>query len=127
MFRLETLERQRATIEGNLKDVSQKLIIAQRGELLERDQHAERLQILEQPVLPTEPVKGKRLAFLAMVIGASFAAGLGGVMVAELFDRTIRGTSDLEKLVDLTSSSASRTLPPGRKRCENGGGASGLC
>ncbi|MET0706244.1 MAG: sugar transporter [Tardiphaga sp.] len=100
MFRLETLERQRATIEGNLKDVSQKLIIAQRGELLERDQHAERLEVLEQPSLPTEPVKGKRLAFLAMVIGASFAAGLGGVMAAELFDRTIRGTSDLEALVD---------------------------
>ena len=35
-----------------------------------------------------------------MVIGASFAAGLGGVMAAELFDRTIRGTSDLEALVD---------------------------
>ena len=78
--KLETFERQRTSIENNLNDLSQKLTIAQRGELLERDQHAERLEILEQPVLPTEPVKGKRLAFLALVIGASFAVGLGGVI-----------------------------------------------
>ena len=98
--KLESLERRRTSIENNLDDISEKLTIAQRGELLERDQHAERLEILEQPVLPTEPVKGKRLAFLALVIGASFAAGLGGVIVAEAFDRTIRGTADLEALVD---------------------------
>ena len=97
---LEALERRRTSVENNLDDVSKKMIIAQRGETLERDQRAERLEVIEQPALPAEPVKGKRLVFLAVVFGLALVVGFGAVFVAEALDRTIRGTADLEAIVD---------------------------
>ena len=97
---LEALERRRTSVGNNLDDVSKKMIIAQRGETLERDQRAERLEVIEQPALPTEPIKGKRLVFLAVVFGLALVVGFGAVFVAEALDRTIRGTADLEAIVD---------------------------
>ena len=101
---LEALERRRTSVENNLDDVSKKMIIAQRGETLERDQRAERLEVIEQPALPAEPVKGKRLVFLAVVFGLALVVGFGAVFVAEALDRTIRGTADLRRLLIHTSS-----------------------
>jgi uncharacterized protein involved in exopolysaccharide biosynthesis len=97
---LEALLRQRTSIQNNLDDVAQKLTIARRGETLERDQQAERLEILEQPIMPTDPVKGKRLKLLFAVFGLAFAAGVGGIFAAETLDRTVRGTSDLASIID---------------------------
>lgn len=97
---LEALERRRTTVENNLDDINKKMIIAQRGETLERDQRSERLEVIEQPALPTEPVKGKRIVFLAVAIGAALVAGFGAIFLAEALDRTIRGTADLESIVD---------------------------
>jgi uncharacterized protein involved in exopolysaccharide biosynthesis len=97
---LDALERQQSSIQKNLEDLTQKLTIARRGEALERDQQSERLEVIEQPVLPTTPVKGNRLKLLMVVLGATLASGIGGVFAAEMFDKTIRGSSDLERLID---------------------------
>lgn len=97
---LEAFQRQRTTTQLTLDDVSQKLTVARRGEALERDQKSERLEVLEQPITPTEPVKGTRLKFLAGVIGAAFGIGVGGILAAEGMDRSIRSSSDLAKIVD---------------------------
>jgi uncharacterized protein involved in exopolysaccharide biosynthesis len=98
--RLEVLQRQRAAVQRNLDDVSQKLTVARRGETLERDQQAERLEVIEQAVMAGSPVKGNRLKLLAVVFGMAFASGIGAVFGAEMLDRTIRGTSDLASMID---------------------------
>jgi uncharacterized protein involved in exopolysaccharide biosynthesis len=94
------LQRHRAALEKNLEDISQKLTVARRGETLERDQQAERLEVLEHAIMPTNPVKGNRLKLLVMVFGMAFAGGVGSVFGVEMLDRTVRGTSDLESLID---------------------------
>jgi len=97
---LEALKHQQETIQKNLDDITQKLTIARRGETLERDQQSERLEVIEQPVLPTNPVKGSRLKLLIAVFGAAIASGAGAIFAAEALDRTIRGTSDLSRMID---------------------------
>jgi uncharacterized protein involved in exopolysaccharide biosynthesis len=97
---VDVLKRQRESIQRNLDDITQKLTIARRGETLERNQQSERLEVIEQPVLPTAPVKGNRLKLLVLVFGVAMASGLGGVVAAEALDRTIRGTADLGRLID---------------------------
>src|SRR3972149_6985584 len=97
---LDVLQRQQSTIQRNLDDIGQKLTIARRGETLERNQQAERLEVIEQPILPTTPVKGNRLKLIVAVFALAFAAGVGGVFAAEMFDRTLRGPSDLMQVFD---------------------------
>jgi uncharacterized protein involved in exopolysaccharide biosynthesis len=88
---LDVLQRQQTSIQKNLDDVGEKLTIARRGETLERNQQAERLEVIEQPIMPTTPVKGNRLKLLVAVLFVALAAGAGAVFVAEIFDRTVRG------------------------------------
>jgi uncharacterized protein involved in exopolysaccharide biosynthesis len=96
----DSLQRRRSAIQKNLDDVAQKLTVARRGETLERDQQSERLEIIEQAVMPTQPVKGNRLKLLVMVFGLAFAGGVGSVFAVEMLDRTVRGTSDLASMID---------------------------
>jgi uncharacterized protein involved in exopolysaccharide biosynthesis len=97
---LDGFQRQKTAAQTNLDDVNQKLTVARRGEALERDQKAERLEVLEQPITPTEPVKGKRLKMLIGVLGAAGAIGFAGVFAAEMLDNSIRGSADLVKILD---------------------------
>lgn len=97
---LDGMQRQKTTAQSNLDEITQKLTIARRGEALERDQKAERLEVLEQPITPTEPVKGKRLKMLIGVMGAAFGIGMAGVFAAEMLDSSIRGSADLAKIID---------------------------
>jgi uncharacterized protein involved in exopolysaccharide biosynthesis len=97
---LDIFVRKRTSIQRNLEDTAHKLMLARRGETLERNQQSERLEVIEQPILPTTPVKGKRLKLLAFIFGASVAVGFGGIVAAEMMDRTIRGVSDLSQVID---------------------------
>jgi uncharacterized protein involved in exopolysaccharide biosynthesis len=97
---IEALERQKAAIVKNLDDTSQKLTVARRGELLERDQQSERLEVIEQPVMPGSPVKGTKLKLLVAFLGGAFASGFGAVFAAETLDRSIRRTAELARVVD---------------------------
>ncbi len=73
---MDVLDRQHASLQKNLDDIAEKLLVARRGETLERNQQSERLEVIEQPITPTTPVKGNRLKFLAAVIGAALCGGL---------------------------------------------------
>src|SRR5262249_20672778 len=94
---LDALQTQRTSVQSNLEKAAQKLAAARLGESLERDQFAERLQVLEQAVPPQNPMKPNR----AKLIGCSFLgaamAGIAGVFAIEILDRTIRGSRDLER------------------------------
>lgn len=92
---LDPLWLQRMGIQQNLETTAQKLAAAQRGESLERDQFAERLEVLEQAVSPQKPVKPNRPKIIALAFLAALAAGFGGIMAVESFDKTIRRSQDL--------------------------------
>jgi uncharacterized protein involved in exopolysaccharide biosynthesis len=97
---LETLQNQRAVIQKNLEAAAQKVAAARLGESLERAQFSERLEILEQAILPQKPTKPNRPKFLALSLALAICAGLGFVVLAEMFSRTIWSARDLYGVTD---------------------------
>src|SRR5262245_29601257 len=97
---LEALQSQRAAIQKSLEVANQKLDAARLGESLGRDQFSERLEILEQAVMPTKPVKPNRPKMLAMVLALAMMAGVGSVVAAEVLNGSVRTTRDLYSLAD---------------------------
>jgi len=92
---LDPLVLQRMGIQQNLESTSQKLAAARRGESLERDQFSERLEVLEQAILPQKPTKPDRPKIVALAFLAAVMAGFAGMFTIETIDKTIRGSSDL--------------------------------
>jgi hypothetical protein len=89
------LERQRLALETGLEDTNKKLEAARLGEKLERDQESERLQVIEQPVLPQKPIKPNRTKLLALSFALAMAAAAGTVFAAESLDSSIRHSHEL--------------------------------
>jgi uncharacterized protein involved in exopolysaccharide biosynthesis len=97
---LDSLERQHEAAEKNLAEASQKLSTARLGETLERDQQSERLEVIEQPTTPQDPIKPKKGKLLIMALALAFAGGAGLAVATEALDSTIRTRADLLKMVD---------------------------
>jgi uncharacterized protein involved in exopolysaccharide biosynthesis len=97
---LDALQSQQEAIQKNLEAASAKYAAAQLGEALEKNQQAEKLEVLEQPAVPLEPVRPHRSKLLAMSFALAFAAGGGLTVLLEFFDKTIRQSTDLYSLID---------------------------
>jgi uncharacterized protein involved in exopolysaccharide biosynthesis len=97
---LAALEAQQETLQKNLDAASTKLAAARIGENLEKNQQSEKLEIIEQPTAPQNPVRPNRLKVAGMSVLLAAAAGLGLAFVAELADKSIRRSSDVFTVVD---------------------------
>jgi uncharacterized protein involved in exopolysaccharide biosynthesis len=97
---LSVLRQQLTATEVQLDDANRKLSDARLGESLESNQQSERLQVIEQPVVPQAPIKPKRAKLFAVVFALSAMGGLAMVMIAEAFDKSIHGSQDLAGIVD---------------------------
>jgi uncharacterized protein involved in exopolysaccharide biosynthesis len=97
---LETLVGQRAAIQKNLEGATQRAAQARLGESLERAQFSERLEVLEQAVLPQKPTKPNRPKLLGAAFALALLAGFGAVAAMEIFNRTIWTTRDLYAVAD---------------------------
>ncbi len=84
------LARRGAAIEASLISTNKKLEDARLGEKLERSQQSERLQVLEQPILPQKPTKPNRTKLFALSFALAMIAGAGAIFAAETLDRRIR-------------------------------------
>ena len=97
---LEALVAQQEGLQKNLDAASAKLAAARLGENLEKDQQSEKLEIIEQPTVPQDPVKPNRLKVLAMAFAAALLGGAGLAVLVELLDKSIRRSTDLLSVVD---------------------------
>lgn len=97
---LDALVAQQESLQKNLEAATAKLMAARLGENLEKDQQSEKLEVIEQPTAPQEPIKPHRPKLLALTLALAFAAGLGLTSVLELTDKAIRRSSDLSTIVD---------------------------
>jgi len=97
---LDSLETKRTGLREELNKATQKLSAARLGESLERGQHSERLEVIEQPTMPTKPVSPNRPKIFAFVFVAALMAGGGLVFAAEALNQSIRRSTDLFSLVD---------------------------
>jgi uncharacterized protein involved in exopolysaccharide biosynthesis len=97
---LDALETQQKSVQVNLEVVSQKLAAARLGEILERDQQSEKLEVIDQPTQPQEPISPNRPKIAGITAVLALMLGGGIAVVAELLDRAIRRSSDLYSVVD---------------------------
>jgi hypothetical protein len=97
---LEELQTQQENIQKNLEAASAKLAAARLGETLEKDQQSEKLEIIEQPTAPQEPIRPNRPKIAGIALFLALAAGGGLVFILELADKTIRRSSDIFGVVD---------------------------
>ena len=97
---LDALTAQQEALQKNLEIASAKLNAARLGESLEKDQQSEKLEVIEQPTTPQDPIRPKRFKYSLLAIAAAFMAGAGLTFVAEIADKSIRRTSDIFGVVD---------------------------
>ncbi|WP_027516221.1 sugar transporter [Bradyrhizobium sp. WSM1417] len=97
---LDALVAQQEGLQKNLEAATAKLMAARLGETLEKDQQSEKLEVIEQPTAPQEPIKPHRPKLLALTIAFALAAGAGLSFVLELTDKAVRRSSDLFTIVD---------------------------
>jgi uncharacterized protein involved in exopolysaccharide biosynthesis len=97
---LDTLETQRESVKQELGKATQKLSAARMGENLEKGQHSERLEVIEQPTMPHKPVSPNRPKIFGVVLALAMMAGGGAVFAAEMLNQAVRTRSDLFSLID---------------------------
>jgi len=97
---LEAMVAQQESLQKNLDAASAKLAAARLGENLEKDQQSEKLEIIEQPAIPQDPVRPNRLKVLMLALAAGFAGGAGLIFLVEIMDKGIRRSNDLLSVVD---------------------------
>jgi uncharacterized protein involved in exopolysaccharide biosynthesis len=97
---IDALQQQQTATDQDLDTATKKLTAARLGESLERNQQSEHLQVLEQPVIPQRPVKPNRPKLFAASLAGAVVAGLGAIFLAEMLDKTIRGSGELVSVVD---------------------------
>jgi polysaccharide chain length determinant protein (PEP-CTERM system associated) len=97
---LNTLEREKEAAQRNLDQMMERLATARLSERLEEANGAERLRLIEAPQVPQLAVGPDRPKLLVLVLGIAGAVGLASVYVADMFDKTIRGATDLRSAVE---------------------------
>lgn len=97
---IDSLETKRKSVREELSTTTQKLAAARLGESLERGQHSERLEVLEQPTMPTKPVSPNRGRLFLFVCMAALMAGGGLAFGTEMLDQSVRRKSDLFSIID---------------------------
>lgn len=97
---LSLIERQREGLQKSLEEISAKLTTARLGEQMEKDQQAERFQVIEQPITPQEPVRPNRAKIMTLGFFLAGLAGAGSVMALELLNQSIRTSNDIIKALN---------------------------
>lgn len=97
---LDALTTQQETLQKNLEVATAKLMTARLGENLEKDQQSEKLEVIEQPTVPQDPVRPNRPKVAALAIALALMAGAGFTFLKEYTNKAIRRSSDLYSIVD---------------------------
>ncbi len=100
--RQSELERENNITRGQYTEAVQRLAAAQTGERIEALSKGQRISVIEQPVLPSDPYSpNRKLIALGSVMGGT-ALGLALVFLLELLNRSIRRPSELVAALSIT-------------------------
>ena len=67
---------------------------------MEKNQHSERLEVIEQPTTSYTPVSPNRKKLFFVVVALALASGGGLAFAAEMLNQSIRSSTDLSYLID---------------------------
>jgi uncharacterized protein involved in exopolysaccharide biosynthesis len=112
---LDTLERDYANSRREYDIAVAKRAQAQTGDIIEALRQGQRISVVEQAVIPSEPEKPNRQLIAAGGIGGGFVLGLAMVVLLELLNKGIRRPVDLTNRLGITPFA---TLPYYRTRTE---------
>jgi len=96
----DALLTKRVSLKAELTAAREKLAAARLGESLERGQHSERLEVIEQATLPNKPTSPNRPKIFGAFFVIALMAGGGLVFAAETLNPAIRRTADLASVID---------------------------
>ncbi len=97
---LDVLEAQQAAVEKSLEAASAKLAAARQGEALEREQQSEKLEVIERPTFPQEPIRPDRRKIAVLSFLLALIAGGSLAFLIEVTDVSIRRSSEVLGLID---------------------------
>jgi polysaccharide biosynthesis transport protein len=97
---LAVLVNKRDDLQKNFEQIGSKLAAARLGEQLEKDQQAERFQVIEQPITPHDPVRPNRQKIITFGFFLAGLAGVGSVMGLEVLNQSIRTSRDIVTAVN---------------------------
>lgn len=100
--RLAEMQRENEITRGQYTTAVDRLAQAQTGERIEVLSKGQRISVVEQPVLPSEPFSPPRKMIVAGSIAAALALGLGLVALLEVMNRSIRRPSEIEARLGIT-------------------------
>lgn len=100
MEQVAQLQQKLEGLNTQYQQVSTKLMSAQANARVEDEQMGERLSVIDPPVVPDEPVSPNRPALIAGGLAAGIIAGLGLILLLELFYRPIRGGEALREITN---------------------------
>jgi uncharacterized protein involved in exopolysaccharide biosynthesis len=81
------------------REMSQRQMEAQLSATLEQERKGERFTLIEPPLTPEEPSSPNRVLILALGWLLALSGGGGSVALRESLDSSVRGASDLERLL----------------------------
>lgn len=92
---LASLQSDLAGLNSQYQDIQSRLGMARAGVKAEDEQVAERLSVVEPPIIPDEPIWPDRLLILAACIGGGLGLGMVMALGIELLTRPIRDPDGL--------------------------------
>lgn len=98
---LNSLTRRLGELRDQYSRTAAKLTEAETGERMEVNRQAERLVVIEQAQVPTEPKSPNRLMIAGLGAGVSLMIGVMFVALLELLNTSIRTAGDLQRRVNL--------------------------
>ncbi len=99
---LEALERDYENVQAQYNNAVAQLARASAGEQIELLSKGQRIAVIEQAVVPTEPSRPNRPLIAGGGIAAGIMAGLGLILLLELLNRAVRRPADLTNALGIT-------------------------
>lgn len=99
---LDALERDYANVQNQYNQAVDRLARASTGERIESLSRGQRITVVEQPTVPSEPTKPNRLLIAGGGTFLGIAAGLALVVGLEFLNRTARRPADLVNRLGIT-------------------------
>jgi uncharacterized protein involved in exopolysaccharide biosynthesis len=98
---LNALNREYDNMAAEHRLAKAKTTTAQTGQEMEQDRQAERFEVLEQAIVPEQPISPDRPRILLAGAFGSVGAGVALLILLEVLDKSIRSSMDLERKLQI--------------------------